>query len=309
MSMSSLTNERIYVDNYSSRNGRGICKITPHHMAGNLSLQTCANVLQNNDCSTNYGIDSQGRIACFVDEDCRSWASCSYDNDSQAITIEVANDGGAPDWHVSDAAFESLVRLCVDICQRYGFRLYYDGTPNGSLTRHNMFYATACPGPFLQSNFSFLAEEVNRRLDGSTPTPPTPEPVPPKDIVSQYQTWLNNTYGFNLDVDGIYGPDTNLKGVMALQTEYNNQWGAGLVVDGIFGPATKSQSPVLNIGMSGNITKNVQYMLEINGFSVGSYGCDGIYGYGTCNAVKEYQASKGLSADGLCGPETFYSLY
>jgi hypothetical protein len=164
--MSSLTNERIYVDNWSSRNGRPICKITPHHMAGNLSLQTCANVLQNSGASANYCIDSEGRIACLVDEDCRSWCSYSYDNDSQAITIEVANDGGAPDWHVSDAAFNSLVNLSADICQRFGFRLVYDETPNGSLTRHNMFMATTCPGPYLQSKFPELVQRVNEILDG-----------------------------------------------------------------------------------------------------------------------------------------------
>ena len=164
MGMSSLTNEVHYVSNYSSRNGRGICKITPHHMAGNLSLQTCANVLENGGASANYGIDSNGRIACFVDEDFRSWCSCSYDNDSQAITIEVANDGGDPDWHISDAALESLINLCVDICRRYGFRLNYTGDSNGNLTRHNMFYPTTCPGPYLQSKFPYIQDEVNKRL-------------------------------------------------------------------------------------------------------------------------------------------------
>ena len=33
--------------------------------------------------------------------------------------------------------------------------------------------------------------------------------------------------------------------------------------DGIFGPATKNASPVLNIGMSGNITKNVHVLYLI----------------------------------------------
>jgi hypothetical protein len=167
MGWSSLTDKRLPVSNYSSRNGRSICKITPHHMAGNLSLERCAEVLQDRDCSANYGIDSDGNIACFVDEDDRSWASYSYENDSQAITIECANDEYGGDWHISDACFESLINLCVDICQRYGFRLEYDETPNGSLTRHNMFYATVCPGPYLQSRFYDLMNEVNKRLDGN----------------------------------------------------------------------------------------------------------------------------------------------
>ena len=148
----------------SSRNGSKICKITPHHMAGNLSIETCGNVFQYREASSNYGIGSDGRIGCYVEEEDRSWASSSYDNDRQAITIEVANDEIGGDWHVSDAALESLINLCVDICSRYGFRLDYDGTPNGSLTRHNMFIATTCPGPYLQSKFPYIAEEVNRRL-------------------------------------------------------------------------------------------------------------------------------------------------
>lgn len=196
MGMSSLTNEVHYVSNYSSRNGRGICKITPHHMAGNLSLQTCANVLENGGASANYGIDSNGRIACFVDEDFRSWCSCSYDNDSQAITIEVANDGGDPDWHISDEALESLINLCVDICRRYGFRLNYTGDASGNLTRHNMFYATTCPGPYLQSKFPYIQDEVNKRLG--------------KHIIAE---------------DGLWGRDTTLK----IQEVFNLECKDGIV--------------------------------------------------------------------------------
>ena len=67
----------------------------------------------------------------------------------------------------------------MDICRRYGFRLNYDGTPNGSLTRHNMFAATSCPGPYLQGRFEELAKVVNDRLDNEQPVPePKPEPKP-----------------------------------------------------------------------------------------------------------------------------------
>lgn len=47
----------------------------------------------------------------------RSWCTSSSSNDNRAITIEVANDGGADTgWHVSDKALESLIDLLVDIC-------------------------------------------------------------------------------------------------------------------------------------------------------------------------------------------------
>lgn len=308
MSKSSLVNYTKLSPNCSSRNGARICKITPHHMAGNLTIEQCAEVFQNSSrqASANYGIGSDGRIGCYVDENDRSWASANYNNDRQAITIEVANDEIGGNWHVSDKALESLINLCVDICKRYNFKLTYDETPNGSLTRHNMFINTTCPGPYLQSKFPYIVEEVNKRLGEN----PTPTPVPtPSGNVSNFQTWLNSAYGYKLAVDNIFGPDTKKHSIMALQTEFNKQLGSKLAIDGIFGPATKGSCPVLKSGMSGNITKLVQYMLIIKGYSVGSYGADGIYGNDTINAIKSFQSKNSLVVDGLCGSNTFEKLF
>lgn len=145
-----------------------IRKITIHHMAGNMSVEACGRLFQSRQASSNYGIDNSGRVGMYVEEKDRSWCSASPWNDHQAITIEVANDGGAPDWHVSDKAISTLIDLCVDICERNGIEeLIYTGDTDGNLTRHNMFCATACPGPYLQSKFPWIAEQVNERLSGS----------------------------------------------------------------------------------------------------------------------------------------------
>lgn len=144
-----------------------IKKITIHHMAGNLSVETCGRVFQNKDreASSNYGIGSDGRIGMYVEEKDRSWCSSNYNNDNQAITIEVANDVIGGDWHVSDKALESLINLCVDICRRNNIKkLNFTGDKTGNLTQHNYFDATACPGPYLKSKFPYIAEEVNKRL-------------------------------------------------------------------------------------------------------------------------------------------------
>lgn len=172
MTKSNLTDITILNNHYDSRNNRKIEKITIHHMAGNLSAETCGYVFQNVEASANYGVDSQGRIGCYVEEEYRAWSTTNYDNDSRAINIEVANDVYGGNWHVSDKAIERLIDLCVDICKRYDFKLIYDGTPNGSLTRHNMFMATVCPGEYLQSKFEYIAEEVNKRLEDKS------EPIP-----------------------------------------------------------------------------------------------------------------------------------
>ena len=137
-------------------------------------------------------------------------------------------------------------------------------------------------------------------------------PTHPHDdgnMTAAYQTWLNGTYGYNLVVDGIFGNDTHKHAVMALQTEFNKQLGANLVVDGIFGNVTKNACPNLRVGMSGNITRNVQYMLATKGYNIGSYGADGIYGNATKNAVINFQKDHGLDADGICGRNTFERLF
>lgn len=169
-------------NNYSKgRNGYKICKFTPHHMAGKLTAERCGELFQNPNryASSNYGIGNDGTIICYVDENDRAYTSSNRANDCQAITVEVANSKTGGDWPISDAAWNSLVNLAVDVCRRYGFRLFYDGTADGSLTYHQMFAATACPGPYLISKMAELARVVNERLDNEQPVPaPEPEVKP-----------------------------------------------------------------------------------------------------------------------------------
>jgi hypothetical protein len=167
MSNSKLITYTKLSPNYSSRNGKKIKKITIHHAAGKLTVKQIGNIFASKarGASSNYGVDGNGDIALYVPEKYRAWTSSSADNDCQAVTIEVANDGGAPNWHVSNKALEATIDLCVDICERNDIdRLNYNGKKSGNLTRHNMFAATACPGPYLQSKFEYIEDEVNRRL-------------------------------------------------------------------------------------------------------------------------------------------------
>lgn len=163
-------------NNYQKgRNGYKICKFTPHIMAGVLTAKQCAvNIFQkpNRIASANYCIGNDGDLVCNVYEEDRAYTSSSRSNDNQAITVEVSNCEVGGDWKISDAAWNTLVKLAVDVCKRYNFKLIYDGTPNGSLTRHNMFSNTTCPGKYLQSRFQELADTVNAQLDGGNITNP-----------------------------------------------------------------------------------------------------------------------------------------
>ena len=182
MTYSPLTSVAIMSPNHSGSRYNSISKITIHHMAGNLSIETCGNVFlnPNRQASSNYGIGSDGRIACYVEEEDHPWTSANWENDDRAITIEVANSETGGDWPISQAAYASLISLCADICNRYGIYPYYDGTPSATLTEHCMFVATNCPGPTIH------AMQVNHVIEndiraamagGAISTPQSSRPV------------------------------------------------------------------------------------------------------------------------------------
>lgn len=162
--------------NHSGRRNHVIDTVSIHCMAGNASVETCGALFADpsRKASSNYGIGSDGRIALYVDEANRSWCTSSASNDHRAITIEVANNGGAPDWPVSDKAYAALLDLLTDICRRNGIKkLLWRGDKSligqvdkQNMTVHRWFAAKACPGDYLYNRHGEIAAEVNRRLEG-----------------------------------------------------------------------------------------------------------------------------------------------
>ena len=161
-----------YSGNYQKgRSGYKVCKITPHQMAGKLTGTQCAvNIFgkPGRKASANYCIGYQGDIVCNVEEENRAYTSSSKWNDCQAITIEVSNSRNGSD-EITTESWNSLVNLCVDICRRYDFKLVYDGTKNGTLTTHDMYANTNCPGKFIKSRLKELVITVNSRLGEEIP--------------------------------------------------------------------------------------------------------------------------------------------
>ena len=157
----------------SSPRNHAIDTITIHCMAGNATVESCGETFQNREVSSNYGVGTDGRIAQYVSESDRSWCSSSRSNDNRAITIEVANNGGAPDWPVSNEAYEALIFLVADICKRNGIKkLRWEANCQliGQIDRQNMtvhrwFENKACPGNYLYNRHGDIARRVNEILD------------------------------------------------------------------------------------------------------------------------------------------------
>ena len=173
MSNSPLVNfTKISPNRYVPRNHK-IDTVTIHCVSGQCSIEVLGNIFSNpkNQASSTYGIGPDGRIGMYVEEKDGAWTSSNKANDMRAITIEVASDNFHP-YKVKDAAYESLINLLVDICQRNGIKKLLwrnDKSLIGNIdmqnmTLHRWFARKACPGDYLFFKHTEIADTVNKRL-------------------------------------------------------------------------------------------------------------------------------------------------
>ena len=181
MSNSSLVNCTVKSPNHSGARTHAIDRITPHCVVGQLSAESIGGCFDSSSvqASCNYGIGKDGRVVLVVDECNRSWCSSSNANDQRAVTIECASDMSDP-YAMTNAVYEKLIALCVDICRRNGkTKLIWFGDKNTSLnyspksnemvlTVHRWFANKSCPGDWLYSRLGDVANRVTAQLSGSS---------------------------------------------------------------------------------------------------------------------------------------------
>ena len=167
--------------NHSGQRTHSIDRITPHCVVGQLSCESICGCFTSpsRQASCNYGIGKDGRISLCVEEKNRSWCSSSNANDQRAVTIECASDMSEP-YAMNSAVYNSLVKLCTDICKRNGKKKllwfadknktlnYAPKSDEMVLTVHRWFANKSCPGNWLYAHLGDLATKVTANLDGST---------------------------------------------------------------------------------------------------------------------------------------------
>lgn len=172
MSESKLVQYRNLTKNYSRRT-ENIGKIAIHHAAGVGSAKSIVDsfIPAKRKASATYVIGNEGDFGQSVLECNRPWTDKSTWCDNKAITIEVSNSKTGGEWPISDAAYKSLIKLCVDICQRNGIKsVNYTGAKNGVLVEHRMFAATLCPGTYIHNLLvsGQIARDINAGLRNIT---------------------------------------------------------------------------------------------------------------------------------------------
>lgn len=183
MSNSTLVSCTILSPNNSGKRTMKIDRITPHCVVGQLTASALGSwfAKSSTQASSNYGIGRSGEIGMYVPEDKRSWCSSSAANDQRAVTIECASATTAP-YTMNDAVYNSLVKLCVDICKRNGkTKLVWIANKDNALkyqlkdgemllTVHRWFSNKSCPGDWLYNRLSDLAKKVTEQLTPDTTT-------------------------------------------------------------------------------------------------------------------------------------------
>lgn len=162
MSNSPLVTYR-HITSHKDKGRVSIQKIFVHHMAGNLTVKQCGSVFDSRQASAHYGINGTD-IGQYVDESDTAWHCGNWYWNQRSIGIELANDGGA-NWHVSNSTVQTAIKLIADICRRNGIEeLRYTGDMSGNLCMHKWVCSTSCPGPYLSTQFEYIADRVNEEL-------------------------------------------------------------------------------------------------------------------------------------------------
>lgn len=299
MSNSSLVNYTRISPNKTSPRQNKIDRITIHHMAGNLTVETCGNVFAptSRKASSNYGIGSDGRVGMYVEEKDRAWTSSSGANDHRAVTIEVADNKIGNGWGCSSAAMAKLILLCADICRRNGIsKLVYTGNTSGNLTLHKWFASTDCPGAYLESQMPTIATEVNKLLASGATT----------------YTWNGATATGGSSSTSAPSKPAQSSGKIAV----DGKWGQATTrkaqqVFGTFQDGIVSNQPYSNRKYLPNAFTS-SWQFKTGKYSEGSNliraiqkrigaKVDGFFGP---NSVKKFQQFLGVKIDGSMGPAT-----
>lgn len=352
MSNSSLVSYTKLSPNKTSPRNHVIDTIIIHCYVGQVTVEEAGAWFSKSESSCNYVIGKDGCIGLIVDEGDRSWCSggkdkngnvirvngiSGKDNDHRAVTIECASDTTAP-YKVNDKVFDSLIKLCADICKRNDIKeLKWQGNKSlvgqvdkQNMTVHRWFANKECPGDYLYNLHGQIAEQVNAILN---PPAPLVNEIIYKVQVGAYKVKLNATLQLNkMKKKGIDGFVTKVGdyykvqvGAYSIKANAENMLKKlkGLGFDGFVVANNTAQDEFISelkkaLGLKPSATiaqvlaktprlyNNNKYnkvtAVVQNYLNALGFDCgkvDGCFGNGTEKAVKAYQSKYTGTADGI----------
>ncbi|MGW7359312.1 peptidoglycan recognition protein family protein [Streptomyces sp. NPDC054802] len=288
--------------NYTSGRSASINKVVVHVTQG--SYAGAISWFQNpsSNVSAHYVIrSSDGEITQMVRNRDTAWHARSANSSSLGIEHEGWVDN--PSWF-TDTMYRSSAALTKHLCDTYGIP-----KDRAHVTGHNELPDNDHTDPGPHWNWTYYMQLVggtSGSVDGiSFSSYPTLTSGATGAHVKALQTLLKAQSFDPGAVDGQFGPAT-LSAVKAFQTSRK------LAADGTVGPKTwtallsAGDRPTLRQGSTGEAVKRLQRALTA---ALGkTVTIDGSFGPGTDSAVRSYQSSRGLVADGIVGTGTWTAL-
>jgi hypothetical protein len=216
-------------------------------------------------------------------------AHCIGQN-TRAIGIE--NEGTFITAQPTQTQYNQLVSLCAYICQQYGI-------PADRIYGHRDFDATECPGSAFYPRLAQLRRDVAAKLGAGGSVSRvwgTLKLGDKNERVKTVQLLLKSRKLWSKPTDGNFSAELEAA-VKRFQTSKN------LSATGTVTRFTW-ETLITNVrrGSLGDAVLAIQSQLVARGLKVA---LDGDFGPATEAAVKRFQASKGLVADGIIGPDTW----
>lgn len=149
-------------NNFTRGRNHPITEICIHHTGGVMHAADVGRTWQKpaRHGSSHYAVEND-TVMQFVAEKDTAWCNSNWESNSRAVSIEICNESGAPEWRVSEASLNTLIRLVADIAKRNGIKHLERGK---NLTWHSMYTATACPGPYLYGKIGWIEQEANKLI-------------------------------------------------------------------------------------------------------------------------------------------------
>lgn len=197
----------------SPRRGK-IKFVVAHHMTiigkGTGSANdACYNVWQSRPASAHYGVDGT-HVRQFVWDSNAAWSTANTTGNHSGISIEHANSTAGPSWRIAEDTWKTGAKLAGHLHKAYGLGRPVSGK---TLRKHREFFATACPGPYMDSIWGQYVREAQRAYDeitNSTPDKPAPKPKP------QLARWFTHSHLNTWGDDGGEGTRTLASRVPAM---------------------------------------------------------------------------------------------
>ncbi|MGX9218022.1 peptidoglycan recognition protein family protein [Massilia varians] len=293
--------------NYSARTA-SVSHVTVHttqgSYAGSISwFQNCSAGV-----SAHYVIrSSDGQVTQMVREADKAW----HVGNSNGYTIGIEHEGyiANPSAWYTTAMYNASAALTKDILASRGLaQKVYDGSSGWSAVPSDSLYNVKGHVNYASQSHTdpgsgwdwprYKSLVAGSTSGGTTTTWPLVQYGNTGERVRTIQ-YLLQQWGYTLTVNGTF--DTTTQNAVK-----NFQSSHALGADGIVGNATWPALTILTQqGDSGAKVRAVQSQLNESGAGIT---VDGAFGPATATAVKNFQTSKGLSADGVVGDNTWNKM-